>query len=257
MNCKLYQREIEHIDLVQTMSADGLRHIESCDACRGFKQEHDSLQMLLGNLERVAAPANFDTKLRARLAAPKTNQRSAFTWWNFSLLRPAVGVGFALALLIGGVVFVRPLLMNENQTFSTASKALEIRESEQINVPVKPAPSPDETVAVAPETKPSRKRFSSPNSGEGILKSQPAFGNAKPEPILPIDSPNDTISISIRPESRSPQLMLKDKKVPLRSVSFGSPTFVNGSTPRTNSSSERRERIPLPIREFGKVSFGF
>lgn len=240
MNCKLYQREIEHIGS-KAMSGDALRHVENCAACRGFKQEHESLQMLLGNLERVAAPANFDTKLRARLAVSKTHKQSVFaSWLTFSLLRPAVGVSLALALLVGGFVFVRPLLMNEVQPFSTAAKALEIKQIDDIYVaPVVPKPY-ENTVAVGNGTNLQPKRISTTNASEAkrINANDMSVGTATNDRVPPPSSANETISIAIRPESRSPYLMLKDKKVPLRSVSFGSPTFVNGSTSRTSSSSD-------------------
>lgn len=238
MNCKLYQREIEHFDSVQTMSGDALRHVENCADCRGFKQEHDSLRMLLGNLDRVAAPANFDTKLRARLATSKADKQGAFAaWLNFSLLRPAVGVSLALALLIGGFVFVRPLLMNESQPFSAAAKALEIQQKGDIYVtPAAPKLGED---TVASDTKSQRNRYSPINTVEGKrINGVDTSLKGADVVTVPLDSANETISIAVRPESRSPYLMVKDKKVPLRSVSFGSPTFVNGSTSRTASSSD-------------------
>src|SRR5256714_1509319 len=66
-DCKAYRSEIEE-------SANGLSdaaraHASSCSACGEFQRGHDSLRRLVGGLERVEAPADFEFRLRARMAA--------------------------------------------------------------------------------------------------------------------------------------------------------------------------------------------
>src|SRR5256714_4810084 len=66
-DCKAYRSEIEE-------SANGLSdaaraHASSCSACGEFQRGHDSLRRLVGGLERVEAPADFEFRLRARIAA--------------------------------------------------------------------------------------------------------------------------------------------------------------------------------------------
>src|SRR5947209_2229399 len=66
-DCKTYRSEIEE-------SADGLSdaaraHAESCPACGDFRRVSESLRRLVGGLERVEAPADFEFRLRARMAS--------------------------------------------------------------------------------------------------------------------------------------------------------------------------------------------
>src|SRR5437764_4098385 len=66
-DCKAYRSEIEE-------SANGLSdaaraHASSCSACGEFQRGHDSLRRLVGGLEKVEAPADFEFRLRARMAA--------------------------------------------------------------------------------------------------------------------------------------------------------------------------------------------
>lgn len=247
MNCKHYQREIEHFDSVHIMSANVAKHIETCADCSGFKREHDSLHKLIGNLERVAAPANFDAKLRARLYQSKAHQQGVFTWLNLSLLRPAIGVGFALVLLVFGLVFVRPMFIDDGKTLGeVAVKGFQAQKIKPVVDEVK-KPNPQqtpvlETVAGTVETthqkkqvlirnKPKEERFvndSSVRGGEGI-------------PVFPVDSfaiNSETILVPLRSSTSSPYIILNDKKVPVRSVSFGSPTFLDGRKRQVTYSSD-------------------
>ena len=66
-DCKTYRSEIEE-------SANGLSdvtraHAESCSACGEFLRVSETLRRLVGGLERVEAPADFEFRLRARMAA--------------------------------------------------------------------------------------------------------------------------------------------------------------------------------------------
>src|SRR5947209_16472485 len=68
-DCKTYRSEIEE-------SADGLSdaaraHSESCPACGEFRRVSESLRRLVGGLERVEAPADFEFRLRARMASQR------------------------------------------------------------------------------------------------------------------------------------------------------------------------------------------
>ena len=66
-DCKTYRSEIEE-------SANGLSdvtraHAESCSACGEFLRVSETLRRLVGGLEKVEAPADFEFRLRARMAA--------------------------------------------------------------------------------------------------------------------------------------------------------------------------------------------
>lgn len=69
MNCKAYRDETDAADLGAAPSADAGRHLSLCDACRVFRDEREGLRRLLGGLGSVAAPADFEFRLRAAMRA--------------------------------------------------------------------------------------------------------------------------------------------------------------------------------------------
>lgn len=240
MNCKIYRREIEHLESIQTLNADTSAHIESCAACFEFKREHDSLQNLIGNLERVNAPANFDAKLRARLAPAKAHKQHSFTFANFSLLRPAMGFGFVLVLLVVGLVFIRPLFTDENKPLNGVAKLSSFNLEGLSKDDISSTDKQDIVRSSAPDneiTPPRDKKYRNETARNTIgqrekqIVADTSLTGARIEDI-------SGIFIPVRTDSRSQFVFLNDKKVPLRSVSFGLPTFVDGKTVRTNYASD-------------------
>ncbi|HST53390.1 MAG TPA: hypothetical protein VLJ61_15370 [Pyrinomonadaceae bacterium] len=67
--CKTYQSEIE--DSARGMSDRARAHAESCGACGEALRASDSLSRLVRGLEKVEAPADFEFRLRARMASRK------------------------------------------------------------------------------------------------------------------------------------------------------------------------------------------
>jgi hypothetical protein len=241
MNCKHCQNEIEHIDCEQTLSVAVLAHIGSCVSCREFKNEHDSLRLLIGGLEKVAAPASFDARLRARLAHSKTTQPNMFARLNFGLLRPALTFGFALMLLAVGLVFVRPLLTNETKSLNSLSGVSSFDFGELNsnhlgdNKAIVETPSPSPNGGGVSKTSGGITQRGG-NSREPKFSSQSASTSAPITNVLPKDfvAYDGTFTVPIRPNARSPFVIVNDKKVPLRSVSFGSPTLVDGRRVKAN-----------------------
>ena len=66
-DCKAYRSEIE--ESAGELSDLALAHVESCPACGEVLRVRESLRRLVGGLERIEAPADFEFRLRARIAA--------------------------------------------------------------------------------------------------------------------------------------------------------------------------------------------
>lgn len=95
-NCKTVRAEIEEAAVGAWLSRRTQEHVGACAACSGFLSERDSLRRLVGGLERVEAPGDFEFRLRARMAAAQAASRARF--FNF---RPAAGfASFALAAVL-------------------------------------------------------------------------------------------------------------------------------------------------------------
>ena len=72
------RREIDESELNQRLTNQALSHLEVCSACRDFRAERASLRELVGSLEPVAAPGDFEMRLRARIANEQGPARQPF-----------------------------------------------------------------------------------------------------------------------------------------------------------------------------------
>jgi hypothetical protein len=102
-NCNAIRRELDEIMLGESNSAPVLLHLQQCSDCQEFHQRGTKLRQLVGSLGTVEAPADFDFRLRARLANEKPGSAhwATFAGWSPGG-RSAVLAGFIL--LLGAVV---------------------------------------------------------------------------------------------------------------------------------------------------------
>ena len=74
-DCKTYREEIEELAGVGRLGLEARAHVNACEACRHLEQERASLRRLVRSLETVAAPADFEFRLRARMDASRAKER--------------------------------------------------------------------------------------------------------------------------------------------------------------------------------------
>lgn len=74
-DCKAYRHEIVEAFDGGALSRGARAHAESCRACGDELRGRESLGALVRGLARVEAPADFDYRLRARMAADETGGR--------------------------------------------------------------------------------------------------------------------------------------------------------------------------------------
>src|SRR5215204_4003685 len=70
--CKAYRREIDEA-AGGGVSAGARAHATSCRVCGDELRVRESLRVLVGGLGKVEAPADFEFRLRARMAASKAD----------------------------------------------------------------------------------------------------------------------------------------------------------------------------------------
>jgi hypothetical protein len=102
MECRATRQEIDESG--EQLSAQALRHVASCAPCLAFQNERARLRELLTSLEPVTAPADFDFRLRARIAAQaeSVGPRSFFS--GFALSTPAMAVAALVIVALGGSI---------------------------------------------------------------------------------------------------------------------------------------------------------
>ena len=84
-DCRVMRRMIDESEPGGPLSSQAAEHIAVCDSCREFRGQRARLRELVGSLQPVEAPPDFDMRLRARLVS----ERAGAAW--FSL--PAVSFG--------------------------------------------------------------------------------------------------------------------------------------------------------------------
>ena len=73
--CRDTRREIDELEFGAEPSQLAMEHLATCEACRQFRAERAELREIVGSLERVGAPPDFDMRLRARIAAERSTSR--------------------------------------------------------------------------------------------------------------------------------------------------------------------------------------
>lgn len=114
MNCKLYRTKIEEMNFGERLNAETETHLRACRACADFYAERAALRGLIGDLERVNAPSDFDFRLRARIAAENASTGRSRAVWRFApgLVSLAVAALFALTLVTLRVYQTQPPATN-------------------------------------------------------------------------------------------------------------------------------------------------
>jgi hypothetical protein len=139
MNCQKCKNEIEERDLRREHLSDAAQaHLAACASCRAFGEERLALRHLVGGLEKVSAPADFDFRVRARMAAD-LNERRAPRPRLFSFAPAALSWPLAacLALVVSAALYFQqqqqPDALPTKQA-SNASPVSRIAEATPIDV---------------------------------------------------------------------------------------------------------------------------
>jgi len=118
--CREVQREIDQSELHQTLSAESEGHVTACAACAMFRDERLRLRELVGGLHPVSAPADFEMRLRARIARERDLPKQPFIF-RLVMSTPAIVVAAVLVIAVGAAVFIsqRRPARNQQQVSNT------------------------------------------------------------------------------------------------------------------------------------------
>ena len=119
MNCQKVRRVIEATDRGDFLNVEAAEHIKGCPVCEKLNEEHLELRNITANLGIVEAPADFDFRLRARLArANAEDVRPGLGRLTFGLRSAALA---SLLVVFGGAMLVANLrTSSENPVQNTA-----------------------------------------------------------------------------------------------------------------------------------------
>src|SRR5947209_20474859 len=121
MNCKACQIEVEELEMGASLSEAARAHITACSACRAFHDERQSLRKLVGSLEAVSAPPDFEFRLRARLSSSGNGGSGNFSFRSFLASAPAIAIAASFALLVAGVIIYKQVKSGAARNPSTVA----------------------------------------------------------------------------------------------------------------------------------------
>ncbi|MEP6741841.1 MAG: hypothetical protein ABJB61_05025 [bacterium] len=101
--CLNVRREIDEVASGELLTAPVRRHLNDCAECAAFGDERRKLRDMIASLGTVEAPADFDFKLRAKIAASESTSRNLFSGNGFGVRSVAVA---SLLLLFGLIVLL-------------------------------------------------------------------------------------------------------------------------------------------------------
>ena len=128
--CNQVRFEIDEKELAAPLSTGAMEHLRQCVDCQEFQTKETSLRKIVGSLETVNAPADFDFRLRARLAndgSAAYRLSSPVRVWRLRSIAVA-----AMLLIFAGSVF---MLRQTNPPQSTAIKTDQASKSENVVPP--------------------------------------------------------------------------------------------------------------------------
>src|ERR1043165_10208430 len=103
--CREVRQEIDQSELGQRLSESSESHLIGCASCAAFRAERTRLRELVGSLQPVTAPADFDVRLRARLARERDGRASA-SFFQVFMSTPAIAVAALVVMIVAGLVWM-------------------------------------------------------------------------------------------------------------------------------------------------------
>ena len=101
LECRVTRQQIDELELGERPSERATAHLSLCAGCRDFRAERNELRQLVGSLEPVVAPADFEMRLRARIAREQSPSREPFF---ARLIRTPALAAAALFVMVGGTL---------------------------------------------------------------------------------------------------------------------------------------------------------
>jgi hypothetical protein len=148
MKCKAVLKEIEELETGAAPTVEANAHLLVCVPCRAFADERHALRQLVGSLESVSVPADFDWRLRARIREALDESQPSRRWpFGFAPGVQAITLAASVTVLLVAVVIYRQT-QPANGTQAAAIAATDIKES----VKKEDAPLP----VVNPQTPPAQ-----------------------------------------------------------------------------------------------------
>src|SRR2546425_6575480 len=151
--CRHVRREIDDSELNLRLSDQAQAHIASCPSCRELRDERTRLLQWVGSLEPVTAPADFDLRLRARIAAERQRPARASLFPHFLVSTPAMAAAAVIVMLAASIVWFSQRNGNQLPTVAQSGSASD-RQGNDVALTRETNPNPASDVSPAKTAEP-------------------------------------------------------------------------------------------------------
>jgi hypothetical protein len=104
--CRDVRQEIDQSELGLRLSESSESHVIGCASCAAFHAERTRLRELVGSLRPVTAPADFDMRLRARIAREQAQNSTQPSIFRLFRSTPAIAFAGLIVMVVGGLVWM-------------------------------------------------------------------------------------------------------------------------------------------------------
>jgi hypothetical protein len=252
--CKVYRREIDEAADGGVLSGGARAHASLCRACGDELRARESLRALVGGLGKVEAPADFEFRLRARMATSKSGGgRGLFsgTRWLYGFAPVAVAACF---VVVSATLYFRqaaqPTPAAAPAVASGPARNVEPDRATSVNVqslPAVPAVEVKEVVRVNPPktNRPAHKAGARFVQAREVASAGGRRADVEPGTLVSSVTGAQVIKpISVKASAESLRVILRDERgaervVPMRGVSFGSQDFLaRGASARPSAAAD-------------------
>ena len=112
-----------------------MEHLAGCGHCHRFYDERRKLRQLVASLEPVAAPADFDMRVRSRLASSQGGARTGSLFADFTLGWPTLAVA-SLVLVIGATLGLKVLNSPAHNNVAVQDQSKSVVQAPNQEVPI-------------------------------------------------------------------------------------------------------------------------
>ena len=237
LECRVTRQQIDELELGERPSERATAHLSLCAGCRDFRAERNQLRQLVGSLEPVVAPADFEMRLRARLAREQSPSRQEPFFAR--LIRTPALAAAALFVMVGGtLVWVAQRDIEPSTQVATMQQPSPIAKAGDSDT----LPSPDTNSA---EVITPIDEGAQAVSSRTPRKNRPgARGGSQDSSVLPADSYRQGDQAYVNAPSKPVVFALEDergtkRKISLPPVSFGSQSLVDNRVPVSYTGNSR------------------
>jgi len=211
-NCEVIRRQLDELMLDEACSAAVVEHLNECSACREFHQTQTKLRRMVGSIGTVAAPPDFDFRLRARLASESSG--ATIHYWSFA--RRGLAFAALAFVFVSGAVVVRNVLKQPTQKPAIAETNTTVTHESPRPVPAIPSNSPDSaqqfsaglsgtnqpkvkldrSLQAGPRIKRSLSVVESASQGASVISGSEPVGSGATA-VIPIDASLQSLKVSL------------------------------------------------------------